>query len=168
MHTCLCNTYIRMYIAIYICILNLIFILTVVTSGQLKCIQIHIKGISHSFIVFICVRIWQHGLESVQMAQLNKKYQVLNLLTEKYGCKIQFSPVTMEVHKCYVYVYMNVIKSYLSIIYIYYVIQHLTYIHICQFVYKIDSVYILFVLNFCTNIIASVCILFFNTVEYGR
>ena len=31
------------------------------------------------------------------MAQLNKQYQVLNLLIEKYGCKIQFSSLTMEV-----------------------------------------------------------------------
>ena len=35
--------------------------------------------------------------ELVVIAQLYEKYQVLNLLIEKYGCKIKFSPLTMEV-----------------------------------------------------------------------
>ena len=36
-------------------------------------------------------------LELGLMAQLSKKDQVLNLFIEKYGCKIQFSQLTMEV-----------------------------------------------------------------------
>ena len=40
----------------------------------------------------------QHEQDPVQMAQLHKNYRVLNLLIEKYDCKIVFYPDLMEVH----------------------------------------------------------------------
>ena len=48
------------------------------------------------------------NVELVEIAQLYKKKQVLNLLIEKYGCKIKLSPLTMEVrmYVCVQYVYI--------------------------------------------------------------
>ena len=58
------------------------------------------------------VDVKEKKLELGLMAQLSKKNQVLNLLIEKYGCKIQFSQLTMEVRiRMYVCVYNMCISS---------------------------------------------------------
>ena len=56
-------------------------------------------------LIYVCNS--QHGADPVQMAQLHKNYRVLNLLIEKYDCKIVFVPDIMEVHICtYMYFHM--------------------------------------------------------------